>query len=595
MEPHVKNKHIYLAMLPLQNMSDDPAIERFCTGLVMDLITDLSRFRLFQIIAYDAIKNLHPNEKISSPALNKLELDYLLKGLVRYRKDTLVFNVQLINARENHLVWAEKFSGSLEELFDIQEEMVEKIVVSLQQFTDHDLLSQIRKKPTANLNAYECWLKGYQEVQKGTLEADEQARTYFKQAMDIDSHFARAYTGMSLTYFNEWSCQIWDRWEVSQKGTFKWAQKAVELDEWDHVSTAILGKLYLFNEEYDKAEHFLRKALRLNPNDADNLIQIAFSFVYLGYLKEACHLYEKARRLNPAGGDPYFACGSFIYFEMGNMDKAIELADKHTFAGVWVDFPAYHAAAYYHRGEMEKMQVWWQEYLQQFSEKINAGKPTDTQTALRWMIDVNPYKSGTRLKPFWEYLSDGHQDLDPVPPDRPSINENCFRVEDGLWSISHAGKQVKLADLKGLHDLKLLLLTPNRAVHCTELMGAKVIEGGQPVFDEKAKDAYRQRILELQEELEEAESYNDIGRATDLREEYDTLLDHLSKSVGKDGTPRKVSGSIEKARTAVTWRIRSTIKKITDIHPELGTHLDVSVKTGILCEYAPEHKMSWVF
>ena len=90
MEQRASNKHIYVAVLPLQNMADDPAIERFCTGLVMDLITDLSRFRSFQIISYDVIKTLHPNEKINSPALDVLELNYLVKGLVRYRNLSLI-------------------------------------------------------------------------------------------------------------------------------------------------------------------------------------------------------------------------------------------------------------------------------------------------------------------------------------------------------------------------------------------------------------------------------------------------------------------------------------------------------------------------
>ena len=594
MEQRASNKHIYVAVLPLQNMADDPAIERFCTGLVMDLITDLSRFRSFQIISYDVIKTLHPNEKINSPALDVLELNYLVKGLVRYRNNTLVFNIQLINAQENYLVWAEKFSGRLEELFNIQEEMVKKIVVSLQQVVDYDLLSEIRRKPITNLSAYECWLKGFEEIQKGTFKADEEARKYFKQAIEIDPFFSRAYTGMSLSYFNEWSCQIWDRWEVSQKGAFKWAQKAVELDEWDHISTAILGRLCLFNEEYDKAEHFLRKALRLNPNDTDNLIQIASCFSFLGYLKEALELYKRALRLNPAGDDIYFSCGALIYFELGEFDKMTELSKKYPVGKNWVDFSAYHAAAYYHRGNIDKMQACWNKYLHQFSKKINNGKPADTQTALRWMINVNPYKNATRLQPFWEYLSDDQQDLEPVIPNQPSLHQNRFQIDGNLWLITYAEKQIQISDLKGLHDLKCLLSTPNRKFHCTELMGTKVIESGEPVFDEKARKSYQRRILELQNELEEAESLNDLGRVDSLQEEYQKLMDHLYKSVGKDGTPRKVSGSIEKARSAVTWRIRSAIKKISNIHPELSKHLDVSVNTGIFCEYAPEHEINWI-
>nr|MBX2877384.1 hypothetical protein [Saprospiraceae bacterium] len=255
---------ISMAILPFQNSAQLPALDMFCSGLRMDLITDLSRFRTFRLISYDLIPTALQGQLEKEEVITNLQLDYYVKGLVRYHAEQLYFNLQLIKAKDHRLVWAEKFHGPLEELFQIQEEMVEKIVVSLQHFVDVDLLATMRRKPLTNLNAYECWIRGFQEVKKGSISADEKARAYFQQAIDLDPYYARAYTGMSLTYFNEWSCQLWSRWEVSQLGAMEWAKKALELDEWDHISMTILGRLYLYNEEYDKAEHYLRKALRTN-------------------------------------------------------------------------------------------------------------------------------------------------------------------------------------------------------------------------------------------------------------------------------------------------------------------------------------------
>ncbi|MBK7874000.1 MAG: hypothetical protein IPJ74_26790 [Saprospiraceae bacterium] len=85
-----------------------------------------------------------PRKRDSSISYD-VDLDYVVKGLVRYQNEKLYFNIQLINAQQNRLVWAEKFSGSLDEIFHIQEEMVEKIVVSLQYSVDYDLLAEIRK------------------------------------------------------------------------------------------------------------------------------------------------------------------------------------------------------------------------------------------------------------------------------------------------------------------------------------------------------------------------------------------------------------------------------------------------------------------
>ena len=596
MEPTAATTTVSLAVLPFQTMSDDPDIGMFCTGLVMDIITDLSRFRPFRIISYEAASRLHPEKGDLPGGAAGLHLDYLVKGLARYHNNRLLLNVQLINVGEDRLVWAEKFGGPLEELFQMQEEIVEKIAVTLRHSVDSDLLAEIRRKSLTTLSAYECWLRGLQEVKKGTLEADEEARRSFRQAMEIDPHYARAYTGMSMTYFNEWSCQIWDRWEVSSKGAFEWARKALELDERDHVSAVIVGKIHLFNGEYDKAEHFLRKGLRLNPNDVENLLQIAFSFGYLGYLKEGLQLYERAMLLNPFGDETCFACGAFLKFEMGEIAEAIELAEKHPLEKGWVDFPAFMAAAFYLSGDLERMEAYWRNFLEQFSQKINRGEPADTQTALQWMIDVNPYRGETRLRPFWEYMARREGKSLETATSAPSSagSPNVFRQEGEFWGIRYDGAEAQLADLKGYRDIARLLSTPGQPVHVTELMGVAVVERGEEVFDERARNAYRKRLLNLQEELEEAEMFVNGERIAALREEYDRLLEMLSKSVGKGGRVRKISDGAEKARSAVTWRLRNAVRKIADIHPSLGKHLDVSIRTGVFCEYSPEKKTDWI-
>ncbi len=591
MEHPVLHNHVSLAVLPLQVLATDTTVEIFCQGLVMDLITDLSRFRSIHLIAHDTTKGFQPTTPSDSPTLEALNLDYVVKGLARHIKDKLIFNLQLVNVRQNRLVWAEKFTGGFDELFQIQEEVAEKIVVSLQRFVDHDVLHDTHTKPLTSLGAYECWLRGYQELKKGTFEADEQARTYFQQAIDLDPHYPRAYTGMSLSFFNEWSCQLWSRWEISQTGAFEWAQKALELDEWDHVSNAILGRLHLFNGAYEIAEHYLRKSLRINPNDAETLIVIAVGFTYLGYLKEAHSLYERARRLNPVRS--FAQTGSFILFEMGEIEAASALAEKHNVGSGWVDFPAYQAAAFYLQGDLEQMQGQWDAYLDSFSEKINGGQRADSQTALRWMMDVNPYRATTQLQPFWEYMSEA--DLATLPtatPEEASVS-NRFTQQAGLWTVAYDGTVVQLPDRKGYHDLARLLAQPNTPIHCTALMGAAVLEKGEAVFDDHAKAAYQQRIRTLQEDIAEAEARHDSERLATLQEEYEQVLDHLTQAVGKGGQTRKIAGSVEKSRSAVTWRIRSAIKKIADAHPALATHLKAAIKTGVFCEYAPEHRTNW--
>ncbi|MGH2476963.1 MAG: hypothetical protein ACRDIL_17030, partial [Candidatus Limnocylindrales bacterium] len=114
------------------------------------------------------------------------------------------------------------------------------------------------------------------------------------------------------------------------------------------------------------------------------------------------------------------------------------------------------------------------------------------------------------------------------------------------------------------------------------------------VIDATARRQYEDRIRELQAEIDEAEGAHDGARADRARAEFDAIVDHLTAALGLGGRPRDSSGStVERARSAVTQRVRTTIKRLAGVHPELGRHLAASVKTGIYCSYRPEHPVDW--
>ncbi len=581
---NVQNSHslIKLSVLPLQDLTEDKRIQMLCTGLRMDLLTDLARFRSFLIL---------PAENLDS--LSTIP-DYIVKGIARFKGGMIQLNLQLIQYKENRLVWAEKFGDTLENLFKIEEEILSRIVVSLQQNVDFDLLSQIRKRPLTDLNAYEKWLYGMEELKKGTVEADEKARTFFQGAIDLDSSFAKAYTGMSLTYFNEWSCLLWDKWEEYQSSAISWALQAVELDAYDSQNYFILGKCYLFYKQYAKAEHFLRKALEISPLNPELIVGIAFCLTYLGYTEEALQLYNKALEMDPSKGG-FLLTGTFVYFENGLFKEALEIGEKATHSSEWIDFKATLAAAHFQLGQMDEMWAYWKAYTVYFQEKMRPGEPVDEAFALEWMMTLNPYKEYSQHQPFWDYIKEhlGAEFPTEGPKEKTSHSPYQFVKEDKLWRLTYKGQSIQLTDLKGLHDIVRLLQQPNSSIHCADLMDLKVFESGAPVLDEEAKRSYKQRLLEIQQSLAEAEQYQDFQKIEQLQKEYDDLIQHLSSSLGLDGQSRKISGNIEKARSAVTWRIRSAIKKIAAFHPELALHLKISIKTGQFCVYQPEQNIDW--
>jgi predicted ATPase len=171
---------------------------------------------------------------------------------------------------------------------------------------------------------------------------------------------------------------------------------------------------------------------------------------------------------------------------------------------------------------------------------------------------------------------------------------NLFRLEGAVWTVAFDGVTVRLPDAKGLRDLSMLLTRPGREVHCTELMGARVEQSDTgPVLDGPARRAYQARVLELQADLQEAEGFGDAGRAEQARTEMELLLAELTMASGLGGRARHAGGSADRARSAVTQRIRATVRRLEELNPGLGRHLRATVHTGTWCAYRPDTPVRW--
>jgi pimeloyl-ACP methyl ester carboxylesterase len=176
------------------------------------------------------------------------------------------------------------------------------------------------------------------------------------------------------------------------------------------------------------------------------------------------------------------------------------------------------------------------------------------------------------------------------PPSSPSPAAAEFRREGEVWTVSFAGRTVHLRHARGLGDLAVLLAHPGRRFHAAELMegpgdAAPARFGADPTLDERARLAFRERLARLDEELERAKAAGEERRAGGLEAERDALLDELRAATGLGGRRRTLGDAGERARKAVTARIRDSIARIQEVHPELGRHLDASVTTGTYCAY----------
>ena len=567
----------------------------FCRSFSTDLVTELSRFRQFQVISLPPHATTD-NDFQSTKTFDSLKSDYFIQGTFRCENDRVRINVQLYNSDTHQMIWGNRLEGNLTGLTEIQDNLVTEVIGILQHQIHSDLLSLIRKRQKVDFRAYEHYLYGMEEIKKGSVESDMIAREHFAKALEMQPDYSLAHAGMSLTYFNEWSCQLWDRWEICKSGAYEWAQKAIELDDHNYVAAMVLGKIFMFEGSYETAEYYFRKSMLLNPNDPETIMQIAVAFIFMGFEKESLDLHEKAMRLSPLNADKYSPYGIFIFFELGEFEKAAILMHQNPNVKI-ANQDAYYAAIYYYLKQPAKMHEHWNIFLETYRRLVSKGKDFTAQEAIDWINKINPYRYKTNLNEFLRYITNANHAVVPAQKfstGRKNDRNNFFVKDSAAWKLSYDGSVVQVPELKGFYDLQKLLVEPRHLFHCAELMGSTIDGKGEKLIDEKARKMYQDKILELQHDMHTAEQNSDYSQVERLQEEYDQLIDHLSKSLGLKGKSRETGGTVEKARSAITWRIRNAIARIEQYHPPLGAHLANSVKTGTLCSYQPEREEVWI-
>jgi hypothetical protein len=176
----------------------------------------------------------------------------------------------------------------------------------------------------------------------------------------------------------------------------------------------------------------------------------------------------------------------------------------------------------------------------------------------------------------------------------PGGGRNRMTREGDVWAVSFDGQTVCLRDAKGMRLLARLLTDPGREIHALDLAGAPALVGGDdggPVLDAAAKHAYRRRLEDLAEDLEEARRNNDLERAARVEDEIDALTDQLAGAVGLGGRDRRAASQSERARVAATRNLRAVIQRAAEVHPSLGRHLEVTIRTGTYCSYQPDPRV----
>ncbi len=320
-----------IAALPFQNMSGDPEQEYFADGMVEDIITALSRFRQLFVIARNS-SFVYKGRAVDVKQVSRdLGVRYVLEGSVRKAANRIRITAQLIDASTGAHLWAERFDGGLEDIFDLQDQVTARVVGEIAPKLELAEIERAKRKPTESLDAYNYFLRGMANVHQWTRATNDEALRLFYKAIELDPEFAAAY-GMAA-----W-CYIWrklngwvvDRTKETSEGA-RLARRAVELGKDDAVALSRGGHaLAWFAHDLDNSAAFLDRALVLNPNLAAAWNLSGWVRAYRGELDMAIEHHARAIRLSPL--DPILynmhVGTAFAHFLAGRYDEASGWANR---------------------------------------------------------------------------------------------------------------------------------------------------------------------------------------------------------------------------------------------------------------------------
>jgi adenylate cyclase len=292
-----------IAILPFDNMSNDPEQEYFSNGISDNLITDLSKVPNFLVISRNT-SFAYKGKSLSIEQIAKeLDVRYVLEGSVQKSDNLVRINAQLIDGATGHHLWAERYDGNTSDIFALQDKITQKIATSLAVKLTDDEQQRIAQKGTTNVEAYEAYLKGYDLANYIRMDPEGLAKSipWFEKAIELDPEFSRAYAALAESYVRG-SVGLLKRLDISFRlarlRAFNYLRIAMKNPT--DIAYRNISRLYIIQRQHEKGVDHAMKAIAIDPNDADNNSIMALTLINSGRPDEAIDFIERMRRTDPA-------------------------------------------------------------------------------------------------------------------------------------------------------------------------------------------------------------------------------------------------------------------------------------------------------
>jgi adenylate cyclase len=327
--PHVPAPDVKptIAVLPLTDLSGEPEEAYFSDGVTEDIISALGRFSNLLVMSWNAVAPYKGRAATPEELSRDLNVRYVVSGSVRRTSDRVRVTVQLADAERGILLWSDRFDQAVQDVFEVQDAITRGVVASLAVKVTAFESERVSIKPTGSLAAYDYVLRGREHLRGRTREDNFTARDLFKKATEIDPKYAAAYAGLARTHHNDFLFG-WTEWpQKTLQAGHDAGRTAVQLDDLNATAHSDLGMIYADLMQHDLAKAELDRALQLNPNDPEILVDRGTVAVWSGRAGEAIPWFEAARRSDPHV-DPGWADLGMAYYLARRYDEAIRTLEQ---------------------------------------------------------------------------------------------------------------------------------------------------------------------------------------------------------------------------------------------------------------------------
>lgn len=286
-----------IAVLPFTNMSDDASQEYFCDGITEDIITALSRNRWYNVTSRNstfAYKGSSPDVRQVAAALG---VDYVLEGSVRKGGERVRITVQLIEAKTDSHIWADRFNRELEDEFAIQDEIAQRVASVIVERIWQDIAKSVAHMPAETYGAYEYTFLGIELVHRIDPEAAARGSDYLLKALELEPELSTAHLGLGFTRIMDWA--FWDDTSgAALDRAYQHAMKLTDLAPDDANTYRLLSRVYMAKRMYDESLRCVERALKINPDDGDIIGNKGIFHLFHDDPREAIAWFDKVLELH---------------------------------------------------------------------------------------------------------------------------------------------------------------------------------------------------------------------------------------------------------------------------------------------------------